>query len=501
MEETSQFSKLRGIFFPIYAYELKKIVPLACILFFSLFNHYCLKNIKDSLVVTAVGAEAIAFIKLFLVPPAAILFMLVYTKVSDRLKNEHLYYATLGSFVSFFVLFVLVLYPLKNYVCPSADSIARFQTQFPSCGLAFAIIGVWPYALFFIFAELWSTFILSLSFWQFMNQITELQEAKRIYGVLLLLGQGAVTISGGVGFIASNIREKVSCVDPWQITLYWLIGSVTVTSILSMCIYHWIYRHVLTDKRFYNKPELPGFHVKDKKKSSLWNSLKVVVRSHYVRLLIFLVFCYSVCDNILENFWKHAVKVLYPNINDYNTFMSMYTFIYGVLSMGVVLITGYIFRRFQWGVGAMLTPMVVLVGGVCLFLSFLGEQFLSGSVGMVAGIQTTIVYVGLITLVLDKGFKMSFFDMSKEMAFIPLDDELKVKGKAITDVFGYRFGKSFGSGLQVILLSLVSALSGVKATYESIAIYAFVVFLTCATVWVISVFRLNRKIQRNRELS
>ena len=73
MKANEGFSTLRGIFFPIHAYELKKIVPLGLILFFALFNPYCLKNLKDSLVVTNAGAEAIAFIKLFGVPPFAII--------------------------------------------------------------------------------------------------------------------------------------------------------------------------------------------------------------------------------------------------------------------------------------------------------------------------------------------------------------------------------------------------------------------------------------------
>ena len=161
MKADKEFSTLRGIFFPIHTYELKKIIPLGLILFFALFNHYCLKNLKDSLVVTNAGAEAIAFIKLFGVPPFAIICMLLYTKMSDRLKNEHLFYATLGFFVSFFVLFTLVLYPCREFIHPSVETVTHLQIAYPYAYWFFAIWGVWSYALFFVFAELWSSFILT----------------------------------------------------------------------------------------------------------------------------------------------------------------------------------------------------------------------------------------------------------------------------------------------------------------------------------------------------
>ncbi len=497
--DNKEFSTLRGIFFPIHRYELKKIIPLGLILFFSLFNHYCLKNIKDSLVVTNAGAEAIAFIKLLCVPPFAIFFMLVYTKLSDRLKNEHLFYATLGFFVSFFILFTCVLYPFRSYIHPSEETVIFLQTAFPAFFWVFSIWGVWSYALFFVFAELWSSFILTLLFWQFVNQITELKEAKRVYAFLALLGQGAVTLSGYFGTWASDIRNKVAdCTDPWQVSLYWIIGMVTVSSLFSMYLYHWIYKNVLTDPLFYNKPELPGIKRKTKQRSSVWQSLKMVCRSPYLGLIALLVICYGITDNMIENFWKHELGLRYTNINEYNTFMNRYTMAYGFLSMVILVFAGNVFRKFNWGVGAILTPLVMSIGGTALFIAILSKNLFLEGMGTLLSFQTMIVSVGFIVLVLDKSFKMSFFDISKEMAFIPLSDELKVKGKAIVDVLGYRFGKSAGSGIQVVLLTIVSVFSGIQATYTDIAIYAFVLFLICSLLWLISVLRLSKRIRSDK---
>ena len=80
------------------------------------------------------------------------------------------------------------------------------------------------------------------------------------------------------------------------------------------------------------------------------------------------------------------------------------------------------------------------------------------------------------------------------MAYIPLGDELKVKGKAAVDVIGGRFGKSGGSIIQQVLLMSIAA--GVANGQEVIAPYLFGFIVVIITLWTVSIYKLNQKFTR-----
>jgi len=130
-----EFSYWRRFLWPVHGYELKKVLPMLLMFFLICFNYTVLRDTKDTLIVTAPnsGAEAIPFIKGWLVVPFAVLFMVVYAKLSNVLSKQALFYATLLPFILFFALFALVLYPAKEFLHPttSADTLqAMLPTGF-----------------------------------------------------------------------------------------------------------------------------------------------------------------------------------------------------------------------------------------------------------------------------------------------------------------------------------------------------------------------------------
>src|SRR5258708_36725942 len=109
--KVKEFGKLRSLLWPIHGFELKKFLPMFVLFFFINFNYTILRDTKDTLIVTSAGAETIPFLKFWGVVPAAIVFMLIFTKLSNVVKRERLFMELMASFGIFFALFVAFLYP------------------------------------------------------------------------------------------------------------------------------------------------------------------------------------------------------------------------------------------------------------------------------------------------------------------------------------------------------------------------------------------------------
>ena len=209
-----------------------------------------------------------------------------------------------------------------------------------------------------------------------------------------------------------------------------------------------------------------------------------------------LVISYGISVNLIEGLWKSQLKLQYINENDYNTFMSHFTFWTGVSSMIMLIIGGNILRVCRWVVAAMSTPVVFLVGGFSFFFFVIFRSQLADCLANLGTNPIAVaVILGAIIVVAAKSTKYALFDLTKEMAYIPLDEEMKVKGKAVVDIVGGRLGKSGGAFIQIVLFSVVGSLTGIKATYEQIVLYLFGMFLLICILWILSVKSLGKRVE------
>lgn len=161
--------KLFGIEFATF----KKIIPLGLMFFCILFNYTILRDTKDVLVVTAKGssAEIIPFLKTWVNLPMAIGFMLLYTKLADKLSKQALFYTVIVPFIAFFGAFGFLLYPLSNAIHPQALADKLLNILGPRFLGPLAIMRIWSFCLFYVMAELWGSVVISVLFWGFANQV------------------------------------------------------------------------------------------------------------------------------------------------------------------------------------------------------------------------------------------------------------------------------------------------------------------------------------------
>jgi AAA family ATP:ADP antiporter len=480
---TKEFGKWRSFFWPIHTFELKKFVPMFVLFFFINFNYTILRDTKDTLIVTAPGsgAEAIPFLKVWGVLPFAIIFMLVYSKLSNILSKSKLFYSIIAFFGVYFILFATIFYPFHESLHPNAFA-DRLQAILPSgfSGLI-AIMRNWTYSVFYIMAELWGSVATSLLFWGFANDTTKVSESKRFYA---LFGLGANLAMYPSGYFIKKfalLRDILpSTVDAWGVTLSYTLIAVVIACACIMAVYWWINKQVLTDSRFFDPNEIRKAK-KEKPKMSLTESFLFLGKSPYILCLAILVISYGVSINLVEVTWKGQLKLQYPHASDYQNFMGTFSMLTATITIFMMLfVGGNVVRRFGWGVGALITPIVLLVTGVGFFSCVLFRNSLMGIIAMLGTnpLMMAVVF-GAIQNIMSKSSKYSLFDPTKEMAYIPLDQESKVKGKAAIDVVGARFGKAGGSLIQQGLLVIFGSLGAITP-------YIAVILFGIIAAWIVA---------------
>merc|ERR1712164_131152 len=252
------FGKIRAAVFPIHGHELKKFLPMGIMMFFILFNYTILRDTKDALLGTAPNSstEAFNFVKLGIVMPLAVLFVVIYAKLANTFSRYHLFNIMIIAFISFFGSFAYVIYPSIESIHPDISYIASLQAEYPRWHYPISIYGNWTFTIIYALSELWGSAMISLLFWQFANEITRTNEAKRFYALFGLLANIALIFSGQTVKYMSDIRDSLpEGVDAWGVSLKYMMTAVVLAGFLVVFINYWMEKNVLSDPKYYDAAE------------------------------------------------------------------------------------------------------------------------------------------------------------------------------------------------------------------------------------------------------
>ena len=459
-----RFGKCRSYLWPIHRNELKKFLPLLIIFFFICLNYSILKALKDALVITAPqsGAKAIPFIKLYVILPAALLVTYLFTKLFNRYSQERVFYIMVGSFLLFFLLFTFVLYPLRDVIHPTATA-DRLQTLLP---LGFSglicLFRNWSYTLFYVLAELWSTAVMSVLFWGFVNQITSIVEAKRYYGILIAGANLSVVLSGYITlFLSTQALDFLPFFleDRWGQSLSLATCVLVISGLLTMGTFRWYHKRVLKSEN-----ERPVVQKKKGKpiKLGMRKTFLYLRKSKYLICTAIIVIAFNLALSMIEIIWKDQIQELYPNPNDFNAYMGKVLIAIGWICSFLGFFCTFLIRRLNWTFNALITPITLLATGILFFgFTLLKQHPLAISFATLLGFTPTAlaVFLGSTQNVLSRICKYTLFDTTKEIALIPLSPESKLKGKAAIDGVASRLGKSGSSLLHSLFLMLFGSIS------------------------------------------
>ncbi len=483
-------SKILDYIWPIYRHELPKFLSITLLMFCILGIQNLIRAQKDSLVNTMIGTEAISFLKFWGVMPAAFIVTILYVELVNIMKGEKIFYLIMSIFLAFFGLFAFYIFPNYETFHLNKETTNKFIALYPNLKWFILILANWSISLFYIIAELWPNAVFALLFWQFVNKVTTIEESKRFYLLFGLLGQTGLVMSGFFLQNQLNINnyfmKLFSLNTAHNIITVQIVLSVVLALGVIAIITFWFLNHKILDVAAIEDLQ---FKVK-KNTMTLFESLKMVLSSKYIMLIAIMLVSYGVAINLVEGPWKSEASRVYTNVTSYNAFVGGYLKYTGMLTVIFVILGSNIVRKLGWFAAAIITPLMLFFTGMSFFLvsnfNFI-SHFLVG-VFLMADPITLALSMGAIQNILSKSSKYTLFDSTKEMSYVPLEDDLKTKGKAAADMIGTKLGKSTSALMQAVIFILIPA-----ATYRSISVYLMIVFTIICLIWIWAVTELNKE--------
>lgn len=424
------------------------ILSFAIVCFINV-NYSILRSLRNTLVVscTDVGAELIPAIQLWGLLPLTFLLIYVISLFMRKYSQTKVFFLVTLLFLGFFNIHAFFIYPLQN----TLEKLISPPEFLKSLSSLYLLCKHWSSGSYFIAAELWKVAILSLLFFGFLNRTLSLKEAKGMYSPLLLGGSLGGLLAGPLTVVSAKISHfflKSYGLDKWHATYLMLTILMTLIGFLIMGLFAVLKNQVQLKQD--NQPS-------QKEKISFKDSLFEFIKNKYLFSLGVIVIADYIAYFLFEVFFLDLLKKAYPDPNVYCEFNGTLTFWTSVLTLiSSLFITPIILLKKSWRTAALITPSAIGLS-IIFFSMVLGcdsvwmksfAQFLK-----MTPLKIAIIF-GSLQFCVCRAMKGTLFDASKELAYFPLSEDLKSKGKLVIDGLASRTGYCLAAGINQSLFSI-----------------------------------------------
>ncbi|MBF8246399.1 MAG: ADP/ATP carrier protein [Rickettsia sp.] len=464
--------------------KLIKFFSLSMLMFLILLNQNIIRNVSTSIIVIKLGTESISFIKLWIQLPLGLGFMLLNIKLMNIITSEQIFRVITSIFLVFFFCFAFILFPNVEFFHPQESIVNNLVSNFPYLKWFFLLWGSWCYVLFFTITDFWPVVIVLLFYWQLANKINSVKEATKIYVPIGIVSQSNMIFASAIlSYFASGDHfllpffEKIY--DQTEIFLKSTTVIVCITGVFILIFHRYIEIH--------NIDSLTKFKVKNKRidvlSYGIIKSLKLIFTSKYLILAFLVTVSYSICVHMIEGLWFSRAKALYSSTEEFSQYQSNVLLITSIVALFFTLIGSLMLKYFGWFFTIAITPvMFCIFGSIFFILTIFVNRFYNLvdllNISKDFLLQITILFASLQNI-FGKGAKYSLYDSTKEMVYIPLDDEMKNKGKIAVTLLGAQIGKAFGSLIQFLSFTFYP-----NAQHEDIAEFLFFWFFVTCIIWI-----------------
>lgn len=366
--------------------------------FFVIVAFQVLKPLKKGYFVEALGADIELYAKLANIG-VAILAVILFTALYNRLGSRRLITTLVGLFVAALLGFAAIL----GDTAP-ADTVN------------------WT---FYLFGDAWST-IWVTTFWAYLNEMTQSEQSKRLYG---LIGGGGV-VGGLVGGLV--VWQLVEPLGPATL----LTGCAILTLIIGLLVWR---TEILA-----RSPESPigrrdtdrlGVEGKEKKVNAAIEGAKLAAASKYLLAIVMIVFLYELVSQILDYQYSTEAEQL-VGAGATQAFFGQITTIIGVVSVVTqFFLVSFIIRKFGMTTALLVLPVAM---------------------AMASGVYMVVpaLWAGALLTISDNSFSYSINQTARETLFVPTSADVKYKARAFANMFVQRFGKGIAIVMAIALTAV-----------------------------------------------
>lgn len=414
-------------------------ISLLFLIYVVLINQHMVRSIKEGIVVSLIGAEAISFIKLGLEPLIGLTFIAIYTKLCDSISPANMFTYIVGLFLLFFACFAFFIFP-----CISQAPVKVPTHTHQAMYWLVVISKAWPLVLFYAISDLWPIVIYSVLLWQLINRLTSLRESGKVYPLISALSQINLLLSGPLIIYFSKADNVFSSLFKQSNLAETAVQSMTTVILLSGVIAIILYRYL---ERYAG-----DVVYRDKLKPlTIKQNIQTIISSPYLCRICILMATYYAAIILIEGLWSHQIRQLYSSINHLINYQGKLLFCVGIVAIASSFACRFLMPWWGWRMTILLTPAVVAFLGICFFLAIINPSWCSYLSFSPLYISS---FLGTLTVIAARALKYSLFDITKEMSYIPLESNLKIKGKAVAEISGVKLGKILGSGTQCLYFML-----------------------------------------------
>ena len=401
---------------------MQKFIPMFIIGSLVIFNFVLLRNLKDSLMISSMGTKSIQIAKMVWVLPASVVFMFVYTRLSNHYDGRAIFTILVAFFAVVFGTFGL------------------FFMDTPSSILSY---------VFYTMAEMWGTVAFGTGMWAFFNDICTVEQAKRFYVLVSGAQIGSLVASGIAGWLVRTFGHNHSKVGVFIVVLCCILILVTLYCFGS------VFTNIRKDVSSNGKERAKDYR-------GFFSGIKLLFKSRYLFLIMFITLSYNFTIIVTEFIWKSNIEVVYKTKEQIFLFMSNTSLATTIISSLVALfLTGGFMKHVGFTMAIALFPLTFGVSTSAYFFIWMTP------VG------------GAVQWLTTKTSKYSFADPAKQMLYMPCSEDERYKAKSVIDMVGARGGKALASLFNWFILAGVGS-------FQDMANFSYPILMVITILWILA---------------